>query len=145
MACRAAKNSGGSAQRRRAIRLPFRMVLSGDLREMNLQLIANEENQHCAHCGENKAGGVISFVSRARKDVSDGATEDRSDNAKDNRPKYRHVRVHHRFRDNPGKETDKDIPDEVKHILVKFSFSGTSKSRRIRRIRPILPRRMRHS
>jgi hypothetical protein len=36
---------------------------------MNLQLIANEENQDRAQCRKNKAGWMISFVSRARNHV----------------------------------------------------------------------------
>src|ERR1035441_6036329 len=51
-----------------------------DLGKMNLQLIANVEGQDRAQCGENEAGGMISFVSRARKHVGNGASEDRSDN-----------------------------------------------------------------
>jgi hypothetical protein len=31
---------------------------------MNLQLIANEENQDRAQCGKNEASGMISFVCR---------------------------------------------------------------------------------
>ena len=48
---------------------------------MNLQLIANEENQDRAQCGKNEAGGMISFVCRARKHVGNGAADDRSDDA----------------------------------------------------------------
>ena len=39
---------------------------------MDLQLIANEENQDRAQCGKNEAGGMISFVCRARKHVGNG-------------------------------------------------------------------------
>ena len=70
-----------------------------DLGKMNLQLKANEENQDRAQCGKNEAGGMISFVCRARKHVSNGAAEDRSDDAEHGRPEDRHVDVHHRFRD----------------------------------------------
>jgi hypothetical protein len=64
--------------------------LEHDLGKMNLQLITNVENQDRAQGGENEAGGMIPFVSRARKYVRNGTSEDRSDNAE-----------HHRFRDNP--------------------------------------------
>ena len=40
---------------------------------MNLQLIANVENQDRAQCGKNEAGGMISFVCRARKHVANAA------------------------------------------------------------------------
>ena len=71
------------------------------LGEMNLQLIANEENQDRAQCGKDEAGGMKSFVCRARKHVGNGAADDRSDDAEHDRPEDRYVLVHHRFRDNP--------------------------------------------
>jgi len=58
---------------------------------MNLQLIANEENQDRVQCGKNEAGGMISFVCRARKHVSNGTANDRSDDAEHNRPEDRYV------------------------------------------------------
>jgi hypothetical protein len=60
-----------------------------DLGKMKLQLIANVENQDRAQCGENEAGGMISFISRARKHVGNGASENRSDNTEHDRPKDR--------------------------------------------------------
>ena len=42
--------------------------------KMNIQLIANEENQDRAQRGKNEAGGMISFVCRARKHVGNGAS-----------------------------------------------------------------------
>jgi hypothetical protein len=39
---------------------------SVDLGKMNPQLIANEENQDRAQCGEDKAGGMVSFVPRSK-------------------------------------------------------------------------------
>ena len=52
-----------------------------DLRKMNLQLIANEENQDRAQDGKNDAGGMISLVCRARKHVGNAAADDRSGDA----------------------------------------------------------------
>ena len=66
---------------------------------MDLQLIANEENQDRAQCGPNEAGGMISFVCRARKHVANAAADDRSDDPEHDRPEDRHVHMHHRFRD----------------------------------------------
>jgi len=60
-----------------------------DLWKMNLQLIADVENQDRAQCGKNEAGGMISFVFGARKHVSNGAAEDRSDDAEHDRPERR--------------------------------------------------------
>lgn len=68
---------------------------------MNLQLIADVKYQDRAQSGKNEAGGMISFVFRAEKNVGDGAAEDRSDDAEHDRPEHRHVHVHHRFRDEP--------------------------------------------
>ena len=67
---------------------------------MNLQLIANEENQDRAQGGKNEAGWMIAFVCRARKHVTNAATDDRSDDPEHDRPENRYVHVHHRFRDN---------------------------------------------
>ena len=78
---------------------------------MNVQLIANEENQDRAQCGKNEAGGMISAVCRAPKHVGNGAADDRSDDAEHDRPEDRHVRVHHRFRDNPRDLPNKNIPN----------------------------------
>ena len=82
-------------------RLPFDELERVDLGKMNLQLIANEENQDRTQGGKNEAGGMISFVCRARKHVGNGAADDRSDDAEHDRPEDRHMHVHHRFRDNP--------------------------------------------
>jgi len=68
---------------------------------MNVQLIANKKNQHRAQRGKNEAGGMISFVGRARKHVRDAAAEDASDDAEYDRPEDRYMHVHHRFRDEP--------------------------------------------
>ena len=78
------------------------MSLEGvDLGKMNLQLIANEENQNRAQCGKNEASRMIPFVCRARKHVANAAAEDRSDDAEHDSPEDRHVNVHDRFRDQP--------------------------------------------
>jgi hypothetical protein len=71
-----------------------------DLGKMNVQLIADIENQDRAQCRKNEAGGMISFVCRARKHVGNAAADYRSDDAEHDRPEDRHVHVHHRFRDN---------------------------------------------
>jgi hypothetical protein len=80
------------------------------LGKMNLQLIAGEENQDRAKCGKNEAGGMKSFVCRARKHVGNGAANDRSDDAEHDRPQNRHVHVHHRFRDNARDQPNKNVP-----------------------------------
>jgi hypothetical protein len=56
---------------------------------MNLQLIANEEKQDRTQCGENEAGGMISVVCRARKQVGNAAADDRSNDAEHDRPEHR--------------------------------------------------------
>jgi uncharacterized cupredoxin-like copper-binding protein len=63
-----------------------------DLGEMNLQLIANEENQDRAPSVEkNEAGGMIAFVFGAQKHVGNAAAEDRSDDAEHDRPEDRYA------------------------------------------------------
>jgi hypothetical protein len=46
-----------------------------DMEKMNVQLIANEENQDRAERGKNEAGGMISSVCRSRKHVGDAAAD----------------------------------------------------------------------
>jgi hypothetical protein len=46
-------------------RLPFDELERVDLGKMNLQLIANEENQDRTQGGKNEPGGMISFIFRA--------------------------------------------------------------------------------
>jgi hypothetical protein len=72
-----------------------------DLRKMNFQPIANEENQDRAQCRKNETGRMRSFVGRARKHVANGAADECSDDAEHDRPEDRDMDVHHRFRDNP--------------------------------------------
>ena len=72
-----------------------------DLRKMNFQPIANEENQDRAQCRKNEISRMRSFVGRGRKHVANGAADEPSDDAEHDRPEDRHMDVHHRFRDNP--------------------------------------------
>jgi hypothetical protein len=66
-----------------------RFALRLDMGKMDIQLIANEEKQDRAESGKNEAGGMITFVSRARKHVGNGAADDRTDNAEHDRPEDR--------------------------------------------------------
>ena len=60
-----------------------------DRGKMKLKLIGNVENQDRAQCGENDAGGMILFISWARKHVGNGTSKNRSDNTEHDRPKDR--------------------------------------------------------
>jgi len=68
---------------------------------MNVQLIANEENQDRAKCGKNEARRMISSARPARNHVSDAGADDRSDDTEHDRPEDRYMYLHHRFRNNP--------------------------------------------
>ena len=81
--------------------------------KMNLQLVADEENQDRAQCGKNEAGGMISFVCRARKHAGNAAADDRSEDVEHDRPEDRYVHVHYRFRDSPRDQPNKNIPDYI--------------------------------
>ena len=79
-----------------------RCFLAGlEVGKTNVQLIASKENQDRAKCGKNEAGGMISFVCRARKYLGNRAADDRADDAEHDCPEKGHVHVRHRFRDNP--------------------------------------------
>jgi hypothetical protein len=69
--------------------------------KMNLQFVADEQNQDRTQRGKNESGGVISFVFRAQKHVGKSAAEERSDDAENNRPEDCYVHMQHRFRDEP--------------------------------------------
>jgi hypothetical protein len=84
---------------------------------MNVQLIANEENQDRAQSGKNEAGGMKPFVRRAEKQMRDGAPDNRPDDTEHDRPEDRYVHVHHRFRNNPRDQPDQNIPDQMKHTF----------------------------
>jgi hypothetical protein len=66
-----------------------RFAVRLDMGKMDIQLIANEEKQDRAEGGKNEAGGMITFVSRARKHVRNGAADNRTDNAEHDRPEDR--------------------------------------------------------
>jgi hypothetical protein len=82
-----------------------------------VQLNAKIENQDRAKCGKNDAGGMKSSA-RRRKEMRNGATDNRSDDAEHDCPENRHVHVHHLFRDDAGDQSNNDVPNQVKH---KFS------------------------
>lgn len=69
---------------------------------MDLQLVADEEDQDRAKCGKDQTGRMVSFIRRPRKHVRHGSPEDRPDNAEHDRPEYRDVLVHDRFGDDSG-------------------------------------------
>jgi len=62
---------------------------------MNVQFVANEENQNRAQRGKNESGGMKSFVPRAQEHMGKSAAEERSDDAENNRPEDRHVHMHY--------------------------------------------------
>jgi hypothetical protein len=82
-----------------------------NLGKVNLQLVANEEEQDRTQRGENDASRMKSGIGRPRKHVGDRAADDRPDDTENDRPENRHVNVHDRFRDDPGDEPNKNVPD----------------------------------
>ena len=78
---------------------------------MDVQLNANVEDQDRTECGKNEAGRMKSSGYRVRKHVSNGAADDRSDDAQHDCPENRHVHVHHRFRDDARDQPNKNVPD----------------------------------
>jgi hypothetical protein len=71
---------------------------------------------------------MIAFVCRAGKHVGNAAANERSDDAKRDRPEKRYVHVHDVFRDDPRNEANKKIPDQVKHAFSPFFAFGASSS-----------------
>jgi hypothetical protein len=49
--------------------------------------------------------------------VSNAAADDRADYAQHDCPEHRYMHVHHRFRDDPRDQPDKNVPDEMKHTV----------------------------
>jgi hypothetical protein len=52
------------------------------------------------------------------KQVGYGSADNRADNTEHNCPRDREMRLHERLGDAACEKTDKDIPDEVKHIFL---------------------------
>ena len=82
---------------------------------MDVQFETNVEDQDRPKCGKNEAGGMKSSGCRVRKHVSNGAADDRPDNAEHDCPENRHVDVHHRFRDDTRDQPNNNVPDQVNH------------------------------
>jgi hypothetical protein len=82
---------------------------------MDVQLNAKVKNQDRAERGKDESGGMKSPRYRARKHVSHGAADDRSDDAEHDCPENRHVHVHHLFRDDAGDQSNNDVPNQMKH------------------------------
>jgi len=61
---------------------------------MNIEMVANEENQDCTQCGKNQARRMKPLVSGAEEKVGYGAAENRSDNAEDDCPYEGQMDVH---------------------------------------------------
>ncbi len=78
---------------------------------MDIQPVADVENEDRSQRGKDDAGRMKAFVGRARKHMSDGAANDRANDSEHDRPEDRHVNVHDRLRDHTRKQTDQDIPD----------------------------------
>jgi hypothetical protein len=62
---------------------------------MNVQFIANEENQDRTQRRKNQACGMESIVCGARKHVGNGTPKYGSDDAEYDRPKDRNVHMHY--------------------------------------------------
>jgi hypothetical protein len=71
---------------------------------MDIEMVADEENQDSAQGRKNEAGWVISLVSGAEEQVSYGAAENRSDNAEHDCPHEGQVDVHYGFREDACKQ-----------------------------------------
>ena len=78
---------------------------------MDVQLNANVEDQDRAKCGKNETGRMKSSGYRARKHVGNGGADDRSDDTEHDCPENGHVHVHHRFRNDPRDQSNKNVPD----------------------------------
>jgi hypothetical protein len=90
-----------------------------DAREMDLQLVADEENEDRAKRRKYQTRGMEACAARTRKHVGDCSAKERPDDSEHDCPKDRHVRVHDRFGDRACDQANKDVPDKVKHIFFR--------------------------
>jgi hypothetical protein len=86
-----------------------------DVRKLDLQFLADVENEDRAEGGKNQAGRVEFRVGRSPKQVGHGAPDDRSDDAENDRPENRHVFMHDPFRGRSRDESNENVPNQVKH------------------------------
>jgi len=85
--------------------------LRANVGKVDLQLVANEEEQDRAQGREDDAGRMETGIGRPHEHVGDGAADDRSDNPENDRPKNCHMHVHDRFREHPGDKPNQNVPD----------------------------------
>ena len=77
-------------------------------------LIKDEKHDQRANDGQDQAGGMKqSSVSRPRKQASDQAAKDRTDDPKQGRHQEIHVHMHDQTSNESGNEADNYIPDDV--------------------------------
>ena len=70
------------------------LVRQSDPREMDVQLVADEQNEDRAERRKDNARRMEAWVAGLRKNMSDGSTKKRTDDAERNCPEDRHVYVH---------------------------------------------------
>ena len=78
---------------------------------MNLQLIADKQNENRSQRRKDQPGRMITFVRRASKHVGNGSANNGADDSQHDRPKDSDVNVHNRFGHDARNQTDKDVPD----------------------------------
>jgi hypothetical protein len=61
---------------------------------MNIQVVANEEDQDSTQRGENEAGRMKPLVPGAKNDVSDSAAQERPNDAEHDCPHETQMNVH---------------------------------------------------
>ena len=76
------------------------------MREADIELVTNEQDQNGAQCREDQTSRMKSWIPRRCEHVCDGATNDRADDSEHGCPEDREVDVHDRFRDQAGNEAD---------------------------------------
>ena len=89
---------------------------------MDIQLVADEENQDRAERGEKNAGWMKALVSGANNQVGDGSAKERSNDAKNDCPRKRQMNVHDVLRNYPCEKPNNQIPEQVKHTISLISF-----------------------
>jgi hypothetical protein len=83
------------------------------VRKSNLEFVANKQHQDRTQSGENKTGGMKTLVAWRHKHMSNGASNDGTDDSQYNCPEDGEMSVHDRLGDDARDQPNENIPNEV--------------------------------
>lgn len=93
------------------------LLVHVDCGKVDVELVANEEKEDGAEGGKDEAGRMKPAVRGTCNHVGDAASEDRAEDAENDRPEEGHVDMHDGFREEAGDKANQEVPDQVEHAV----------------------------